>query len=226
MRIYNTKFNVGDIINDFCIICRDCETGGKSTRFICECLKCGRRKSMTTSALSSQVGTTHKACSQGYVKEYPKLYYAWNESRMRIINPNNLRYESYGGRGLTHDYPLFIDFVDDMLESYLKAIACTEDTRNVTLGRIDNNKGYIKGNLRWETQKVQAMNKRTTVCFIATSPNGEKYLSKNAQIFAKTFNLDRSGINKVLQGKRKHYKGWKFERTLKMSVEAIERIIE
>lgn len=144
---------------------------------------------------------------------------------MRIINPNNKRYKDYGGRGLTHDYPLFIDFVDDMLPSYLEAIK-KYDTYNVSLDRIDNNKGYIKGNLRWSTQREQAMNKRTTVCFIAISPTNEKYICKNAQVFAETFNLDRSGIHKVLQGKRKQYKGWKFEKTLEICVEAIKRIVE
>lgn len=63
MREYKTKYNIGDVIGDFVIRERDYETGGRGTRFHCECLKCGRMKSMLTSTLTSEVGITHKSCS-------------------------------------------------------------------------------------------------------------------------------------------------------------------
>ena len=35
-------------------------------------------------------------------------------------------------------------------------------TPNHTIDRIDNNKGYEPGNIRWATRKEQAANKETT----------------------------------------------------------------
>lgn len=161
-RQYETKFQVGDIVDDMLLIERDWSKPDvkRAVRYYCKCLKCGRVKSMLTRNLTVQHGTTHKACSQGYAKKYPKLYYTWNASLMRITNPNDRRYKDYGGRGLTHDFPLFIDFVDYMLPSYLE-IKDKYDSYNITLDRIDNDKGYIRGNLRWATQKEQANNRRT-----------------------------------------------------------------
>lgn len=161
-RIYETRFHVGDIVDDMLLIDRDYDKPDvkRVTRYYCECQKCGRIKSMSTNALRDKKGTTHKACSQGYVKAYPKIYHCWNTSLDRIKNPNNLRYKDYGGRGLTHDFPLFIDFIDYMLPSYLE-ICDKYDSFDITLDRIDNDKGYIKGNLRWATQKTQANNRRT-----------------------------------------------------------------
>ena len=110
-----------------------------------------------------------------------------------------------------------------MLESYLEHIRKYGED-NTTLERIDNEKGYIKENIKWATRKEQAENKRTTITFIAISPNNEKYICKNAEEFAQKFNLDRSGISKVIHKKRNNYKGWHFYKTSMKSVETIERI--
>lgn len=144
-------------------------------------------------------------------KKYPKFYKTWNGMEQRINNPNDKRYYDYGGRGLTCDYNDFYIFTKEMFDSYLKHIKKYGE-KNTTIERIDNNLGYIKGNIKWATWEEQYCNKRTTVSFIAISPQNEFFFSKNANTFAKEHNLDRSGISKVIHGKRKHYKNWKFKK--------------
>lgn len=216
------KYNEGDVVDDMLVVDR-VGSANRHTCYAVRCAVCGREKTMLSQNLTNKHGTTHQACSQGYAKQYPKLYYAWCGMVDRITNPNNARYADYGGRGLTHDFPLFIDFVDYMLASYLELLA-EYDSRNITLERIDNNKGYVRDNIQWATQREQASNRRTTVVFKAYAPTGEVYISRNAQVFAEKFELDRSSISKVIRGKRKRLKGWRFEETSEMCVEAIERV--
>ena len=66
--------------------------------------------------------------------------------KQRIENSNVKYYERYGGRGLTHDYEFFIDFYDDVIDSYLEHVK-EHSKHDTTLERIDNEKGYIKGNI-------------------------------------------------------------------------------
>lgn len=148
-------------------------------------------------------------------KKYPKFYSVWNGMTQRISNPNDKRYKDYGGRGLTTDYSSFYDFTNDLFLPFIEHVEKYGEN-NTTLERINNDKGYIKGNVKWATWEEQYQNRRTTVCFKAISPTGEVFYSKNANTFAKEHNLDRSGISKVIHKKRTHYKHWKFEKIEKV----------
>ena len=58
---------------------------------------------------------------------------------------------------LRHGYKYF---KDDMYESYLEAVEKYGE-ENISIDRIDNDKGYYKENCRWTISKVQANNRRT-----------------------------------------------------------------
>jgi len=45
-----------------------------------------------------------------------------------------------------------------------------------------------------------------------TDPNNNEYIVKNLTQFANSNNLQRSLLNKVSSGERKHHKGWKCEK--------------
>lgn len=87
-----------------------------------------------------------------------RFYLIWYEVKRRCRNKNTIGYKRYGGRGITYDpkWETFEGFAEDMREGYAD---------NLSIDRIDNNKGYSKENCKWSTKKEQAMNRNTTVIF-------------------------------------------------------------
>jgi len=79
---------------------------------------------------------------------------SWCHARERINNPQALDYENYGGAGLKfepawNDFSVFISEVGRM----------PKDGARYTIDRIDNAYGYVRGNVRWATDTLQARNK-------------------------------------------------------------------
>jgi len=104
---------------------------------------------------SSQKHTKHGATVGGNTPEYK----AWNAMLQRCHNPKNKRYAQYGGRGIVvceawrHDFLAFLSHIGP------------RPTAKHSIGRIDNDKPYEPGNVRWETGKQQMRNRTVTRYF-------------------------------------------------------------
>lgn len=92
-------------------------------------------------------------------KNYPRLYRIWTNARYRCSNPNANNYKYYGGKGITfcEEWNKFASFCKWSLNNGY------ED--DLTLDRVDVNKGYEPNNCRWVTMKDQTNNKRNNVYY-------------------------------------------------------------
>ena len=93
-----------------------------------------------------------------YGNELHPLYSRWLSTTQRCCNPNHSSYKNYGARGikLSDELKRFEDYRDYVsnLPDY--------DPENLTLDRIDSNKDYMKGNLRWTDSSTQIANQRSS----------------------------------------------------------------
>jgi hypothetical protein len=80
-------------------------------------------------------------------------YQSWKAMKARCSNPNNVKFDLYGGRGIKvceRWINSFENFFEDM----------GEKPKGMTLGRIDNDGDYEPSNCRWETYNQQNRNRR------------------------------------------------------------------
>jgi hypothetical protein len=86
------------------------------------------------------------------------LYATWKNIRQRCTNPARPDFKHYGGRGIAF-HAGWDDFL--VFERYVADELGEKPSRRHSIDRIETNKGYEPGNIRWATQQEQCNNKRT-----------------------------------------------------------------
>jgi hypothetical protein len=81
-------------------------------------------------------------------------YRAWENMKRRCFCETNPNYKYYGGRGIS----VFHGWRADFLSFY--SHVGPKHSPNHSLDRIDNDRGYEPGNVRWATKIEQRRNRR------------------------------------------------------------------
>jgi hypothetical protein len=156
---------VGQTFGRLYVIERAGSNKWRAPLWLCRCA-CGGTVIDTTYSLSN----LRKSCGcirekHGYArhgKHRSPTYHSWSNMIQRCTNPNNTRWEDYGGAGITvcERWLTFENFLADM----------GERPPNTTLGRFGDVGSYCKENCAWQTRREQneaANSKRAALAMTA-----------------------------------------------------------
>jgi hypothetical protein len=153
---------IGERHGRLLIVGREVKLSGSKNRvfWICQC-DCGSMTSVVNDWIANG-GTRSCGClgrerakeaSKTHGMTKTKLHRAWMNMRNRCTNPNSNQWHNYGGRGITvcDRWSSFEAFASDVGEP---------PSPRHSLDRIDNERGYEPGNVRWATSRQQGRNRR------------------------------------------------------------------
>lgn len=127
-----------------------------------------------------------------------RIFRIWGNMKTRCYNKNAINFQDYGGRGITvcdewkEDFSAFRDWA--LNNGY---------SPNLTIDRVDNEKGYSPDNCRWATPKEQANNRR-----------GNRPITHNGETHTISEWADIIGIDDDTLLKRINSKTYTLERAL------------
>lgn len=141
--------------------------------FLCDCgeEKVIKRRKVVAEGSIKSCGCSRIESITTHGMTDTRFYRIWANIKYRCTNPNAIRWEQYGGRGISIEWGSFDDFKSDMHDSYLEHCR-THGEKNTSINRIDNDGNYCKENCEWENPSGQARNRKTSR-FIEL--NGEKH---------------------------------------------------
>lgn len=137
----------------------------------------------------------------GHAVSRSPTYLTWVGMKQRCDNPNHIRFNEYGGRGISYcdrweDFTLFLTDMGVRPEG-------------MTLDRVRNSKGYSKENCRWATLDTQFNNRRSS-----------RLLTFKGETLSMAQWSSKLGVHENLIGSRIR-NGWGIERALTTKVRSL-----
>lgn len=187
--------------------------GNPLTAYRCKC-DCGNTKIVIAENLRKErviscgcykdENTAKRSKTHGMSKT--RLYHIWGLMKKRCNDPHSINYERYGGRGIT-----VCDEWQKSSDAFLEWALSHGYREDLTLDRIENDKGYSPENCRWATAKEQGRNQRTN-----------RRLTMNGETRTLSEWVEITGINDATIRSRLK-RGWNVERALSEPVDRSKR---
>ena len=147
-----TKYRIGETIGIWTVLGYNYNYG-KKLRYIAKCNRCGH---VNDHMVKSDLKRIPKRCNHTRnVWSSRRLAVCYNDMMKRCHNHNHPYYKWYGARGIE----VCKEWRENKLAFNDWAIA-NGYTEELTIDRIDNNKGYSPDNCRWVTRYFNSTHKR------------------------------------------------------------------
>lgn len=180
----------------------------------CKC-ECGNEIDVITDSLKTgntkSCGCLQKELAANRLRKHglgnTRINRIWDCMKTRCYDPNSASYENYGGRGITICDEWRGDFMSFYNWSMTHGYA-----DDLSIDRIDPNKGYYPENCRWATRETQSNNTRRN---IVIDYNGEKHTMTQ---WARILNIPPT----TLKARINRY-GWSVERAFTEPVRKLNR---
>ncbi|CDQ22558.1 hypothetical protein [Halobacillus karajensis] len=154
---------------------------------------------------------------KGAKKKYYKQYKTWSHMLERCYEPKTRYFKYYGGKGVVvcERWLRFSNFLEDIKElpNYEKYIS-SEKLREYSLDKDILGDGYIysKESCMFANQKQQINVPGRVKPIYSISPSGEIMKHNSITQACEELGVHNANVYKVLNGSRKHTKGYRFER--------------
>ena len=154
---------IGEVIGRLTFVSISDKTGDNGRALGVFRCKCGNERVYPISRVLVNRKRTYCGCeidkgswSRTHGMRHCVEYQTWQSMKNRCLNKNDRDYWRWGGRGISihqewiNSFELFFQYIGK------------KPLGKYSLERIDNNKGYVPGNVKWESRKGQAENRSSS----------------------------------------------------------------